>query len=166
MLNPAEFIRAYPDKKFWTLYDSKDKKVADFSGDSADGIQEFEKFYGMLSDGKYRLCVHKSERLDRGCNSLNFTKNNAMAGTQSPANFGGHSDFLLQLVAQNAEYKVTIKYQDERLSKLEKQVEELRKAIIDLNDDDEENDESALSKLTSNFGDIAKMAGNAKSLFS
>lgn len=165
MQNPVDFIRAYPDKKFWTLYDSKDKKVADFTGEGGDGVQEFEKFYGMISDGNYRLCVHKSERLDRGCYSLKFNKTSTtMAGTNT-VSAGMPSDYILTLVAENARNKVLIEMYDKRLYALEHRIEQLAKAIDELTDDDESNDDTGLSRLKNDFGDMAGLAVKAKTLF-
>lgn len=162
MTNPADFIRAYPDKKFWTLYDSKDKKVADFTGETSEAIADFEKIYGMISDGNYRLMVHKSERLDRGANTLSFKKTSQMA---LPTNTVGHSDFLLSLVADNARYKVIVEMMDKRIERLENRIEQLAKAIDELTDDDDSNDQTALSRLKSDFGDVAGMAVNARKFF-
>lgn len=164
-MNPVDFIRAYPNCKYWTLFDAKDKKVADFTGEG-DGVIEFEKFYAMIADGKYRLCVHKAERLDRGCYTLNLHKNSSTQMGFPTQQTGGHSDFILGLVQDNARYKVIVEMQEKRIEKLEHRVEQLAKAIDELTDDDESNDQTALSRLKNDFGDVAGLAANAKKFFS
>ncbi|WP_428658951.1 hypothetical protein [Runella sp.] len=166
-MHPSDFIRAYPNHKYWTLYDSKDKKVADFTGDGGDGTAEFEKFYGMLSDGKYKLCVHKTERLDRGCYNFSFTKTaTTMSGNQGFSGGNSQSDFMLKLVADNARYGVLIEQFDKRLDKIEARIEQVALAIDELTDEDDSNDETALSRLKNDFGNVAGMAANAKKFFS
>jgi hypothetical protein len=178
MDSPVDYIKRNPKYKYWTLYTEKDKRVASHDDDD-DPAEAFSQMYGFLAGGTYRLLIRKQERADRGSMSVTFKKDEEnqysnMAGFGQQSSPGGLGLSPFELGMQLGQIRAEQERQRALMARLEKVLpflEELAenekvvmKALLDLTDDDDENDDNAFDKVSENLPKITSIVSNVRSM--
>ncbi|MFN8349420.1 MAG: hypothetical protein U0X91_30745 [Spirosomataceae bacterium] len=177
MDSPVEYIQRNPKYKYWTLYTDKDKRVASHDDDD-DPVKAFSEMYGFLSTGSYRLLIRKTDRADRGSMSVTFKKEdenqflNMAFGQQSSPGGLGLSPFELgiqlgQIRAEQERQRALMARLEKVLPFLEELAENektVMKALLDLTDEDDENDDDAFEKVSQNIPKITSIVSNVRSI--
>lgn len=112
--------------------------------DTQEAINEFEKDYAILNDGKYFVKGMKNPKGDRGQVRIDFQIGN----TNSINHLGGMSIEQIKAEAYNQARK-DFEYEqlDKRLTEVERKLKVIVTVLVDLTDGDESNDEKATNML-------------------
>lgn len=164
-MKAVQFFKDQKGAKFWTLLDSKGKKIASYDEVTGDPETELSEYLKWLSDGSYVLMARRYERGDRGSTSFPF-KIESQSRTNYPNSTPNmDTTYLMQLAERFGRLEAKIEHQDKVIATLEKQLSELAQGIKDLNDDDDENDDDALDNIAKWSGKASEIASNTKSFF-
>lgn len=141
----------------WRLFrgDEDGQKVSEFEASESqeEALARLRRILPIQSSGKYTLKGWKGKNRQAAQSIFTF-EIKAMPVQQHSS---GSRNYDLDEIRKEAERAAYIKYEgeqwrisvDKRLDALEKSIEDLKKSILELHDDDEENDGDAFERLTS-----------------
>ncbi len=144
------------EKYNFYVYDNRGESVGDSKQNDTleNAVEAFEKIVSRLQAGKYTMKAKKPKG-EAANNSL--TKFDFIITSTKPSNAAMNFDEMYKVAYERAKFDLEfqeMKKKVERFEKYEKILEKLLenektliKAITQLTDDDEDNDESGLSKL-------------------
>lgn len=150
----------------WILYRGEDEKVSSYDSENesvADGIERFTDIIDLQSTGKYVLKGYKGKSKQASAVTFRFEIKPEPVAAAPRQNFGSERfdpqalfDKAKEAALREFETAQWKKDVEKRLSALESAVEDIRKATLDLNDEDEDNDDSAIDRLSNG---AAKLPG-------
>ncbi|KAB7728429.1 hypothetical protein F5984_18840 [Rudanella paleaurantiibacter] len=145
-------------KPYWCL-ERDGKKIHEFDGtDLAQSENELTEYLQLLNTGRYTLKVRESKNGQAGQGQYEFTIGaKPRPTTAQPAQNMGISAADLDTYKKELREQIEKELRQEmRLQALEDSIIEIRNQLKKLTDDDDENDESAIDRMTDV---VSKMPG-------
>lgn len=131
----------------------KEEKVSDYSADEESeevAVDRLRQVLQLLQPGRYTLRGTVGKHKQAAASTFRFEINrHAVTPTNQP--HVDHNEMFERAMKLAREQLAVETFKNEvltRLDNLEKKVAEISEAVLDLNDDDDENDSGAISKLT------------------
>lgn len=158
----------------WILYRGEDEKVSSYDSENesvSEGVARFSDIIELQSTGKYVLKGYKGKSKQASAVTFRFEIKPESVAAAPRQNFSPER-FDPQALFEKAKDAALREFQhdqwkkdvDKRLSVLEVAVEEIRKASIELNDNDEDNDDSAIERLTNGAAKLPGLIEGFKSM--
>lgn len=164
----------------WSLHNAKGEKVSEYDSADEDQNEAKERLSGILElqePGRYSLKAWKGKSRNAAASVYNFELKRQTQPV--PQNFGGMSqqNISFEEMMQKAKALALAEMEEKqfkedvlkRLSAIESDINDLKKVMEDLTDNDDENDESALDRLESvgtKLPNIMKGLDSMKGIFS
>ncbi|GGB98450.1 hypothetical protein [Dyadobacter sediminis] len=160
----------------WRLNRGEDEKVSEYDSDNESEEEAVERLTNILrlqQPGKYVLKAYKGKGRQAAQSTYRFEITRPALSQPGSAS---HQNFDYQEIFEKAKALARAEFEEQafkkevlqRLDSLELEVEKIRKSILELNDEDEENDEDALERLSSvaqKLPGLAKGFDSMKGLF-
>jgi len=131
----------------------KEEKVSDYSADEESeeaASERLRQVLRLLQPGRYTLrgTIGKHKQAAASTFRFDITRQAAVPTQQPITDYNEMFQKAMKLAREEVAVEVFKKEVLTRLDNLEKKVAEISEAVLDLNDDDEDNDSGAISKLT------------------
>lgn len=160
----------------WRLNRGEDEKVSEYDSEAESEEEAVERLITILKlqqPGKYTLKAYKGKSRQAAFSTFRFE---ILRPHVAPAHANSNSHPDYQEIFEKAKALARAEFEEqqfkkevyERLVKLELEVEKIAKSVLELNDDDEDNDDDALTRLSSvasQLPTLAKGFDSMKGLF-
>jgi hypothetical protein len=141
----------------WMLFRGDDEKVSSFEGEESiqESIERFSKIVKLQMPGKYNLKAYKGKSKQASASSFRFDIKPEVHAPGSRTQSSG-SGFNAQEMYDRAEQSAYNKFLldrwrkdvDQNFDTLFKEIEGIKKSILELNDEYEDNDDNAMERIS------------------
>ena len=150
----------------WILTRGDEEKVSSYDSENesvSEGVERFRDIIELQQPGKFLLKGYKGKSKQASAMSFRFDIKPEISNS-APRGFQGNREFDAQAIFDKAEESALRKFEmnqwrkdiESKIAELRKDVSDLAQALKDLNDDEEDNDETALDRVS----DVAEKLPN------